>query len=151
MRYSLLVALAALTATSANAQPQKNTRPVVAPTIKSPRPVVDDVSQRPDLTIPTVDWASRDLYIPVQNRGASATTRTTQVRVAMYRKDSKGVMQLVSTGFATLPTMQRGSSTSVKVTMNQDVVNCTIIATVDYMNYIGEVNENNNSFRVSYK
>jgi len=80
-----------------------------------------------------------------------ATTRTTQVRVAMYRKDSKGIMQLVSTGLATLPTMQRGTSTSVKVTMNQEVVNCTIIVVADYQNLIPEVNENNNSIQVSYK
>jgi hypothetical protein len=150
MRYSLFVVLAALmTVASASAQDGQKKKKSVPQTRKTVP--VEDVSQRPDLTIPGVNWASRDLYIPVQNRGASATTRTTQVRVAMYRKDSKGIMQLVSTGFGTLPIMQRGSSTSVKVTMNQEVVNCTIIVIADYMNYISEVNENNNSFQVSYK
>src|SRR5688572_25245382 len=71
MRYTLFVVIAALmTVASASAQEGQKKKKNVPQTRKTVP--VEDVSQRPDLTIPGVNWASRDLYIPVQNRGATA-------------------------------------------------------------------------------
>jgi hypothetical protein len=111
--------------------------------------VVPNKSKLPDLAIPNVYWGGDVLYVPVQNKGVTLPAKC-KLRVTMFRKIN-GFYQVVSTGISDVPSISPGQFTSVKVQMNQQVVNCKIIIMVDYQNVVAEVDEKNNFYETSFK
>lgn len=100
----------------------------------------------PDLRITKMSVSGGQVKVLVENIGQGGAP-SSRVRVQMF-KMVNGKMQLHASFFAMAPSVRLGARATgvATVTFPFNVANCTLVATVDYLGEITELNENNNKY-----
>lgn len=112
---------------------------------KSGNPIIrDHRGKKPDLRITGMSVSGSKVTVTVENIGQRGAPPS-RVQVEMF-KMVNGRPQLHAAYFAMAPAVMNGKRATATVTFPFPVAKCTLVATVDYLGEIIELNENNNKF-----